>query len=88
MRAQAADLDDALAETRSQIGLMELKLRRTRLRGVFRHGARYIVPYYDEVGLEHRKEFQTRREARSLRWTMRFAQKQKSEYTNAGSKWV
>jgi hypothetical protein len=54
VRAQAADLDDALAETRSQIGLMELKLRRTRLRGVFRHGARYIVPYYDEVGLAHR----------------------------------
>jgi class 3 adenylate cyclase len=81
VRAQAADLDDALAAARGQLGLMELKLRRTRFRGVFRHGDRYVVPYYDEVGVEHRKEFQTRKEARSFRWTVRFAQKQKSEYS-------
>ena len=60
---------------------MDLKLRRTRFRGVFRHGERYVVPYHDEVGVEHRKEFETRKEARSFRWTVRFAQKQKSEYT-------
>jgi hypothetical protein len=62
---------------------MDLKLRRTRYRGVFRHGERYIVPYSDEVGVEHRKEFQTRDEARSFRWSVRFAQKNtgRSEYT-------
>ena len=62
---------------------MNLKLRRTRHRGVFRHGERYIVPYYDEVGLQHRKAFQTRDEARSFRWSVRFAQKNKGQYTGA-----
>jgi hypothetical protein len=67
---------------------MDLKLRRTRFRGVFRWGERYIVPYYDEVGVEHRKEFQTREEARSFRWTMRFAQKQQGKYTGPpGYEW-
>lgn len=79
--AQAADLEGALAAARSQLGLMDLKLRRTRFRGVFRCGERYVVPYYDEVGVEHRKEFHTREEARSFRWTVRFAQKQQSKYT-------
>ena len=60
---------------------MELKLRRTRFRGVFRCRDRYVVPYHDEVGVEHRKEFQTPEEARSFRWAARFAQKQRSEYS-------
>jgi class 3 adenylate cyclase len=81
VQAQSADLDGALAAARGQLGLMDLKLRRTRFRGVFRHGERYVVPYYDEVGVEHRREFPTREEARSFRWTLRFAQKHKSEYT-------
>jgi hypothetical protein len=86
VRAQAADLEGALATARSQLGLMDLKLRRTRFRGVFRYGERYVVPYYDEVGVEHRKEFQTREEARSFRWSVRFAQKQKREYTGPSFK--
>jgi class 3 adenylate cyclase len=86
VRAQSADLDGALTAVRSQLGLMDLKLRRTRFRGVFRYGERYIVPYYDEVGVEHRKEFPTPQEARSFRWTMRFAQKQKSAYTGPSFK--
>lgn len=81
-RAQAADLDGALAAARSQLGLMDLNLRRTRFRGVLRHGQRYVVPYHDEVGVEHRKEFQTREEARSFRWSVRFAQKNKSGYSD------
>ena len=60
---------------------MELKLRRTRFQGVFRGGDRDVVPYHDEVGVEHRKEFQTPQEARSFRWTTRFAHKQKGEYS-------
>jgi hypothetical protein len=81
VQAQSADLDGALAAARGQLGLMDLKLRRTRFRGVFRHGERYVVPYFDEVGVEHRREFPTREEARSFRWTVRLAQKHKSEYT-------
>ena len=86
VRAQTADLEGAIATARSQLGLMDLKLRQTRFRGVFRHGERYVVPYYDEVGVEHRKEFQTREEARSFRWTVRFAQKQKREYAGPSVK--
>ena len=78
--AQSADLDGDLEAARTALGLTDLKLRRTRSRGVFRHGERYIVPYFDEVGVEHRKEFQTRKEARSFRWSVRFAQKQRAEY--------
>jgi class 3 adenylate cyclase len=86
VRAQAADLEGALATARSQLGLMDLRLRRTRSRGVFRHGERYVVPYYDEVGVEHRKEFQTRGEARSFQWAVRFAQKQRREYAGPSFK--
>jgi len=81
VRAESADLEGSLAAARSQLDLMDMKLRRTRYRGVFRHGERFIVPYYDEVGVEYRKEFQTRDEARSFRWSVRFAQKNKSGYT-------
>ncbi len=81
VRARTANLDDALAAARSQLGLMDVKLRRTRFRGVFRHGERYVVPYHDEMGVEHRAEFEARDEARSFRWTVRFAQKQKGQYT-------
>jgi uncharacterized protein YigA (DUF484 family) len=81
VRAESADLEGILAAARGELGLMDLKLRRTRYRGVFRHGERYIVPHYDEVGVQHRKEFQTRDEARSFRWSVRFAQKNKGEYT-------
>ena len=83
VRARAANLEGALAATRSQLGLMDLKLRRTRFRGVFRYGERYVVRYHDEVGVEHRKEFQTRKEARSFHWSVRFAQEQKREYTES-----
>jgi hypothetical protein len=86
VRAQAADLEGDLAVTRSQLGLMDLRLRRTRFRGVYRSGERYVVPYHDEVGVKRRKEFQTREEARSFRWSVRFAQKQKSEYTGPSFK--
>lgn len=86
VRAQSADLEGTLAAARNQLGLMDLKLRGTRFRGVFRHGDRYVVPYYDEVGVEHRKEFPTREEARSFHWTVRFAQKQKGEYTGPSFK--
>jgi class 3 adenylate cyclase len=78
--AQSADLDGDLEAARTALGLTDLKLRRTRSRGVFRHGERYIVPYFDEVGVEQRKEFQTRKEARSFRWSVRFAQRQRAEY--------
>jgi hypothetical protein len=78
--AQSADLDGDLEAARAALDLTDLKLRRTRSRGVFRHGERYIVPYFDEVGVEHRKEFQTRKEARSFRWSVRFAQEQRAQY--------
>ena len=39
--------------------------------------------YHDELGVEHRKEFQTRKEARSFHWSVRFAQEQKREYTES-----
>jgi hypothetical protein len=81
VRAESADLEGLLAAARGQLDLMDLKLSRTRYRGVFRHGERYIVPHYDEVGVQHRKEFQTRDEARSFRWSVRFAQNNKGEYT-------
>ena len=62
---------------------MDVKLRRTLFRGVFRYGERYVVCYHDELGVEHRKEFQTRKEARSFHWSVRFVQEQKREYTES-----
>jgi hypothetical protein len=55
---------------------MSVKLRRTRAPGVYRLGSRYAVPYYDDLGVEERKEFETLSDARRFRAAIRVKEKE------------
>ena len=66
VRALASDLDQALDAARDAVKA-DGRLRRTRHRGVFRRGEHFVVPYFDEVGLEQEKEFDSLAAARSFR---------------------
>lgn len=76
VRALASDLDAALGAARSAVKAGGRR-RRTRRRGIFRRGDRYVVPYYDEVGLEHEKELDTLAAAREFREARREAESRK-----------
>jgi class 3 adenylate cyclase len=66
VRGLTSDLDRAL-EAASGAVKAAGKLRRTRRRGIYRMGDRYVVPYFDEVGIEHESEFETIAAARAFR---------------------
>jgi class 3 adenylate cyclase len=63
VRAKVRDLERALEEARAAVGASDAKLERTRHRGIYRRGPMHIVPEWDEVGIEHHREFASLREA-------------------------
>jgi class 3 adenylate cyclase len=65
--AATAELDEALAQATRTLGSLSFKLRRTRHRGVYRSGRKYVVPFVDTVGNARRREFSTRAEACQFR---------------------
>jgi hypothetical protein len=73
VRAFAADLDAELV--RATTGEPGLRLKRTRSRGVYRLGGRYVVPYFDEIGLACQREFETLAEARDFSGALRLSEK-------------
>jgi class 3 adenylate cyclase len=74
-------LDEALARAARLLDPLSYKLRRTRYRGVFRTGHKYVVPYVDSLGRDRRQEFETLFEARDFRAGIRTAEKAKSLYS-------
>lgn len=74
-----ARLDDAVTHAAAAVGPLAFKRRRTRCRGVYRSGGRYVVPYIDAVGADRMRDFATLAEARDFRDAVRFSQK--SRYT-------
>lgn len=73
-------LDTDLERARNDLGAMSIKLRRTRTRGVYQLGFRYVVPYFDTVGVEHRKEFETIDDARAFRHALAAERRPPDEY--------
>ncbi len=65
--AATAELDEALAQATRTLDPLSFKLQRTRHRGVYRSGRTYVVPFVDTVGIDRRREFSTRAEARAFR---------------------
>ena len=59
LREQAAELAKSLESARGAITRHDLKLARTRHRGIYRRGAVYVVRETDEVGIEHDREFES-----------------------------
>jgi hypothetical protein len=69
--AATTELDEGVAQATSTLGPVSFKLRRTRHRGVYRSGRKYVVPFVDTVGVDRRKEFSTRAEACAFREAIR-----------------
>jgi class 3 adenylate cyclase len=65
--AATAQLDEALVHATRTLGPVSFKLQRTRHRGVYRSGRKYVVPFVDAVGNDRRREFSTRTEACQFR---------------------
>lgn len=76
-------LDQALARAARALDPSSFKLARTRHRGVFRSGSRYVVPYQDELGRDRRREFETLAEACHFKTALRLTEKaqQTSEWS-------
>jgi class 3 adenylate cyclase len=77
--AGAAKLDDAVTHAVAAVGPLAFKRRRTRCRGVFRSGGRFVVPYIDAIGADRMRDFETLGQARDFRDAIRLSQK--SPYT-------
>lgn len=67
LRLAVSTLDAQLEITGRAHDASSYRLRRTRWRGVYRLGDRYAVVYYDEVGVEHQREFTDAADARRFR---------------------
>ena len=68
--AATAELEEALAQATRMLDPVSFKLQRTRHRGVYRSGSKYVVPFVDSVGIDRQREFSTRAEARAFRETI------------------
>ena len=74
-------LEEASAHARAGLPADARRLTRTRHRGVYRLGERYVVVTFDEVGGERRVAFETVREARDFRTGLVAAEKTQREPT-------
>jgi class 3 adenylate cyclase len=57
LRLATQALAAALETARRRLDVVSAKLRRTRHSGVYRSGEQFVVPYFDEVGIERREAF-------------------------------
>ena len=77
-----------LEQVRSALGDLGVALKRTRHRGVYRSAHRYVVPFYNEVGTEERRQFSSVDEATEFRSALRLAAdgqlKAESDWTTVG----
>ena len=73
--------DDSLDRAVAILPPLGGKLRRTRHRGVYRVGRHWVVPWHDEVGVEHRDAFATPGEAAAFARSVRLREKRQSAYT-------
>jgi class 3 adenylate cyclase len=72
--AATANLDEAFAQAAKTVDPLSFKVRRTRHRGVYRSGRKYVVPFVDTVGVDRRREFSSRAEACDFRDAIRLQQ--------------
>ena len=60
-------MDDAVTSVAGTVDPLCFKLRRTRRRGIYRSGERYVVPFVDSLGADRVRDFATLSEARDFR---------------------
>jgi class 3 adenylate cyclase len=68
-------LDDAVTFAAGRIDPLSYRLNRTRHRGIYRSGRRYIVPFIDSVGADRTRDFETLEEAANFKAAVRIADK-------------
>jgi len=68
-------LDDAVTRAAAVVGPLAFKRRRTRCRGVYCSGGRYVVPFIDNIGADRMRDFETLGQARDFRDAIRLSQK-------------
>ena len=66
-------LDDAVTLAAAVVDPLAFTLARTRSRGVYRSGDRYLVPYVDGLGADRVQDFATRAEAAEFRLAIHIA---------------
>jgi class 3 adenylate cyclase len=74
---------DAALEARDDIRASGAHLQRTPWRGIYRHGNRYVVPLYDEVGIERVRRFERSADARAFRRAQRVQEKRQRSLQGA-----
>ena len=83
--AATGELDQAVTRTAAALDAASYRLTRTRHRGVYRTGHKYVVPCTDELGRERRREFHTLAGARDFRAALRQAERTGKEHAGPGS---
>jgi hypothetical protein len=71
LAAATGELDHALAIAARALDPLSFKLQRTRYRGVYCNGSRYIVPYIDEHGRDRSRDFDTIGQAHNFERALR-----------------
>jgi class 3 adenylate cyclase len=85
IRTDEREVQARLDEVRTALGDLGVALKRTRHRGVFRVGNRFVVPFFNEVGIEERREFSSLAEAHSFRRSVRLRERGAEEkWSDAG----
>jgi hypothetical protein len=79
LTAATDELDQALAAAARALDPLSFKLSRTRYRGVYRSGSRFIVPYTDEHGRDRPRDFDTLAQAHQFKRALRIAHRARSE---------
>jgi hypothetical protein len=67
---------------------LSFKLERTRQRGVYRSSGKYVVPYWDELGSERRREFGTLTEARDFRTAVKIVERNRGAERHVSEHYV
>jgi hypothetical protein len=73
------ELDQALTAAARALDPLSFRLSRTRYRGVYRSGSRYIVPYTDEHGRDRPRDFDTLSQAHEFKRALRIAHQARRE---------
>jgi hypothetical protein len=83
--AATDELDHALASAARALDPLSYKLSRTRHRGVYRTGSRYIVPYTDEHGRDRPRDFDTLSQAHEFKRALRIAHQARHEVASGSN---
>ena len=75
-----ARLDDAVSHAAATLDPLCFKLDRTRYRGVYQYGGRYVVPFVDDLGADRERDFEKLSDARDFQNALHITHKAQRRY--------